>query len=293
MRPNQVPEMLKPILEKEENDFQERITSLKKQALEEKLAIEECEPQKLLEMRRANFPFYFELLSNTCFCLALFSGMAVTDKLTKLGVSAKVLKWFVDLEDIEEQFALLSSKDIIVLKNHALQLIHIHLHSKIQAQMLNDYHLIIGEAENKKEEILRELRKIFRRREYGKTRLSRFKGDFDLEMNGQIAKIENVVKSQKKAKKFFFNSFDGKTEKFYLRELMDCFIRPEGMSGSQFAAAIYGLMTLLLKDENKEIMSKDEFWDQEDALYGNNYNRYLASRYKKIVGLTESGIFSD
>ncbi|HLG41651.1 MAG TPA: hypothetical protein VI461_18370 [Chitinophagaceae bacterium] len=292
MTPEQAQETKKNILEKQETDFQATIVSIKKLALDGKLIIAKCGIEEILRVKKDNFPSYFEFLLNVSYSLILFPDPTMYDELKNIGVSPNVPKWFVSRKSIENQFEEISNKNIVVLKHHALITIFFYLSSKIRAEMLNDCHLLVGENEGNKDELMNSFKNIFRRIEYGGGSLRTFKNDFDIIMNAQIQELDKkLFNNPKKTKKFYLDSFNGKTEKIYIRELISCFIRPEGMLAPEFADAISGLMGLLLKDDDKKVMDESEFWDDEEPLYGNNYKRYLASRYNKIAGLSEPNFF--
>jgi hypothetical protein len=241
--------------------------------------------EQIFKLRQENFLEYFSFLLDLCYSLALFPDPTIYSDLTKFGISSKVPNWFVSLKSIEEQFEEISKRDIVVLKYHALRTIIFYLCSKIRAEILNESHLILGEGNKSK--LIAEIQNIFRRREYGQGRLKTFKNDFDISMDELIQEMdEKLFTDSKKTKKFFLDSFNGKTEKIYIRELIRSFIKPEGMSAPVFASTVSGLLNLLLKDDDKKLLTKDDFWEG-DALYGNNYNRYLANRIKKISGLDE------
>jgi hypothetical protein len=290
MTPEQAYEKMKSLLAKEESDFIATSESFRETASANRTIFTKYGVGGLLQVKKGKFELYFEFLLDFCYSQSLFPDPNIYDDLEKLGVGSKVTQWFIDVSIINEQFKEIEKRDIVVLKNIALHMVLAYLNSKIRAQILDDCHLILGENEGGKPELINSFKNIFRRTEYGHGGLKTFKNEFDILMDGQIKQMDrNMFNDLKKTKKFYFDSFSGKVEKLYLRQLIDSLIRPEGMSGPQFAGAISGLMKLLIKGK-KRILDEDEFIEGE-ALYGNDYNRYLANRIHKIVGLDEPDFF--
>jgi hypothetical protein len=290
MTPEQAYEKMKSILAKEESDFIATSESLKETASANRRIFSKYGVSGLLQVKKERFEMYFEFLLDFCHSQSLFPDPSLYSNMEKLGVSSKVTQWFIDINLINEQFREIEKKDIVVFKNIALHMIVAYLSSKIRAQILDDCHLILGENEGGKSEMIHSFKNIFRRTDYGEGSLKTFKNEFDILMDGQIKQMDkNMFNDLKKTKKFYFDSFNGKTEKFYVRQIIECFIRPEGMKGTQFAEAIFGLMKLILKDEDN-LLDKDPFFEG-DSLYGNNHKRYLANRIGKIAGLSEPDFF--
>lgn len=135
---------------------------------------------------------------------------------------------------------------------------------------------------------MKNISNLFRRRKYAGGEPKTVSGLFDLLMNDQIRALEEAFEEKRKRQKFYMNMMQGKTESMFIKELVRCFIPCQGMLQPAFASAISGLLKLLLKDKYRLYEDADELL-HSDVFYGENYNRYLASRIKKITESREPG----
>lgn len=229
-----------------------------------------------------NLSRYLEFTFDLCDGLALFPDPTFYPTLEALGVSRRVTKWFIGIAAINKQFYEISQKDFTVVRHYVLEFIIHFLHSKIVADILTEYEKLPITLKPGEGSIYQVIQNIFRRLEYQEENHSEQVSNLDRYMHELLKGFEEVIEDPKNVKKYFRNGYVGKTEKYYLNLMIEGFIPIPEMSRPAFIGALSGLLKLLLKD-NKKLLDEKEF-AKGDALYGNNYNRYLANRYDKIAG---------
>lgn len=282
---------IEEIIKKEDADFQLHFERFKMHALKTVQILENYSIEDFNKQKSENPILYFETLINICFSLAFFYYDDLKYKKVKaLEITDSVSRWFIGFDRIKEEFERIDGDGILVLRNSAFIMIAHYLKSKIMMELINNAAIITGDESLRKVTILEGLKLSLRRRNYRNKFLTSPMNQFDLFVDKMIDNVEILFDAQpKKANKLFINFHEGKTEKIHIKGLIQSLVPHKEMDGTEFAVKISGLMKLLLKDENY-LLEGPEF-GKGQALYGENYPRYLANRITKISGVKKLGSF--
>jgi hypothetical protein len=185
------------------------------------------------------------------------------------------------LDNINKELEYIKAEGIIVFKNSTIRSITSYLKTKIIAEMLKEPHLLRGETTPWNESIQNIVTNALRRRDYRKLNPADDLKTVDAAIDQIFNGMENLFEDPRDFKKFFLDYFEGDTEKYFIRILLESFIPPEKQSKAWFFGKLSGLLLLLIKDP-QILKSEEDFFDGK-ALYGNNYPRFVAMRIQKLM----------
>jgi hypothetical protein len=259
--------------------YQYHTEALKKELLE--MGVE-----KFKETFKDNIVAYVTVILAICEGMILFPDPSFDATLEALGVGKRARKWFIGIEAINRQFYEISQKNVLVVRQVAIVPIVIYIHSKIKAEILADYKRLPFNWTGKDETAIKEFKKLFRRRKDRIKSGSKIAKPLDILMEGTIRETQSIMVEPWNVDKYLISSLLGDTEKYFLASIMAAFIDQQERPNTEFIDAISGLLLLLLKND-KKLMTQEGLLKSE-ALYGNNYKRYVTNRVGKM---TKKGLF--
>lgn len=193
--------------------------------------------------------------------LIFFPNNNIEETFPKVGLKP-ILKWLIPLNKIRDEIDKINKIDGIYLPPHTA-LYHINEHLKFK--LMNDIQLVLGQS--------------------GKRIRKTKKGD---DYSNFYMELINKSRSKKfKAKKKDIKLFNGKTEKYILKELYNCIIinAVAPLKAEKRSEAIYDFFKLIMP-ETKTICNKEDFLN----IYGapsdrENFKRYQHRMLNKEIGL--------
>lgn len=200
-------------------------------------------------------------------------------KIKSLGFTKKDLSWFIPLEDLLEQFAIIRQNKIKIDSFLAFILIKGHLCLKFYHEAMKSHFGTIRD-DIRMTEITKALVLHRNRRKYSGSDPNKYKSVLDFLLTAMINGLQDI-EIFKQDKETFLDFSKGKTEPNILRFLLeDCFQYDEtSMKKTSFFSNVFELFKLILPDRN--LMDVETF-DQRDIAY-KSYNSYKAKTLKKII----------
>jgi hypothetical protein len=213
--------------------------------------------------------------------LTLFPDEDIIQKLREYKFSNSTLKWFVNLEDILSELDRLSKIDgLFFLPNAWLFAIQSHLENKVFISLIESFEL--DSIYNNKETniIFEDYSKRYRRREYNEQKGQTPKSNwFERVMNKKLDALESAVEDNKGlAKNIVLKLAQSDTSLFL--EILNGF-HVEGIPKNKVYFELFPLLKLILKDKN--ILSEEEFSQDENAPYDADYIKYKIAKVRKIL----------
>lgn len=203
-------------------------------------------------------------------------------KLKYLKVSPSVIRWFVSLSKIHEQFDVLRKEGIKVDSLLAFSYIKAYLKSKFSVDIFLQFKTVNHDG----------VRMTILSKELIKLRAKKRINGNDLlasQLNYCSAELKNVLvtfpfNKQNPTRDKLFEFSRGKTEAYYLQKLLDeCFdYDHQTMTISRFLSLAYNLLSLLIQD--RIFIKEEEFLSSRRRLY-QSYKSFDAYKAKKIRSL--------
>lgn len=207
------------------------------------------------------------------------------NKLKEFKLPADVLRWFVSLSEIQDQFELIRKHNIGIDTFYAITQIKNYLNSKFKNELTMHFQAVKHDNVTMSplsKEIIKTKQKI---KSYG-PELESKKNNFETIINSQINKGAKVFESlevpnKKSGIKTFYQFSRGNTESLFLRIVVeDCFYYDEKtMTKTKFLSIIYDLLSLLIQD--RVFITEDQFINSHKRIY-QSYKNFDAYKAKKI-----------
>jgi hypothetical protein len=213
--------------------------------------------------------------------LVLFPDDELLKKLRTYGFSNTVIKWFTPLTDILSELDKLRNLDgvFFVLQGFLFASLT-HLQLKIRNEIIESFDLHVKHGKNEESNILHKMTDNFiRKLAYNE------KNNLTPKLNQAEKVLFDIIKETEYItnREFDFRSFmrDASMGEFEGGEDFFLTFKVFDTSKNKVYAALFDLVKLTYKD--KEMMTQEEFENQEELSYNGSYHLYRASRVKKIL----------
>ncbi|OJW83626.1 MAG: hypothetical protein BGO69_04835 [Bacteroidetes bacterium 46-16] len=224
----------------------------------------------------------------------LFHDGEVIKKFDDIGFSQRFRLRLLHYDQINQCLDEIEQQGLNCLKSFA----HYFIYSFLLSKTLPDIVSWLGlsqkhDMDEEKSLIYKNFHDFFERKKYRNGEPARTNFDKTLDdLTGILAGMEN---SNVRARKHFLQHSEGKTEAYYLQLLLETFLwlspdnrlfhyadltRSAKMTQQKFLNILAPLFRILLVDY--KFMEPTEYEKKQDAVY-DSYERYLASRIKKLV----------
>lgn len=213
--------------------------------------------------------------------LVLFPDDEIIKKLRKFGFSNTVIKWFTPIADILTELDKLRKLDGVFLVLDGFLFASLtHLQIKICNEIIESFDLHVKHGKNEESNILHKMTDNFIRKLAYNEKINQTPKLDQAEkvMYDIIKDAENVTNREFDLRSFMRVASMGEFETgkdFFLT------FKVVGLSKNKVYAALFDLVKLTYKD--KEMMTQEEFENQEEVSYNGSYHLYRASRVKKIL----------
>ncbi len=215
-----------------------------------------------------------------------FPDQEAINMIKALNYKYEVLRWFISLESLFEQYELIRKHNIQIDTLTAWTFLNSFLGSKIQYEIFK-YHLTTTHDNTQMTQLTKELILLRGRKKYSGSDPKRYKNLFEFLLNDKVKEFISIpIKEFNLGLNFDINAFidlsKGKTESSFLRVLVDeCFQYDEKkLSKTKFLAIIFDFIKLLVPDRN--FMDEGAFIEAAHLTY-KSYDSYKAHVLKKII----------
>jgi len=215
-----------------------------------------------------------------------FKDDDVISKLKQYGFIDPILKWMIDIKEIESEIRRLEKiEGLLIFPNIYLSACIIYVSSKFQ---LDTFEYFIGSVNYnglETNKLYVDSINRFRRRNYDLINSSKpYKDEFEYLMNEQLDLLENKAiengEDESKASKFILKTLNGNCGN--INELFQ-FSR-KGISKLSVYYELFHLLKLILKE--KKYKSEIEFYENDnESIYNNNYRLYRISKVRDFFNL--------
>lgn len=227
---------------------------------------------KNLQALRINDPInFYIIIKDTCKAASLTPDSRLIKLLNRLNIPQKVIQWLIDFSKIEKEFIRIERNKILIRRSKLIDLIQSFLEIKIIASLDKNAHLILSLDKNLKPDLKKEIRNYYRRNDY-------------LIKTGSK---KSQLTTSKQSRRFFLKFIEGRNEFYHLNQMLSCFIPTTEMDQTFYLSHLAGFFGVICRD--KLIWTLEEFENRESS-YGNNHQRYLAMRVKRITHFDPSQV---
>jgi hypothetical protein len=205
------------------------------------------------------------------------------NKLKEFKLPSNVLRWFVNLSHLEEQFESIRRNDIGIDTFTGLRLITGYLNTKFKNELLMHFRTEIHDNV-RMSPLSKEIIKARQKRRYYGIEREPKKNTFDRILNSQINEGTRVIESLKSPKNFS-RFARGNTESILLRIFVEeCFDYDEkALTKTKFLSIIYDLLSLLILD--RVFITENQFLNSHKRTYQSykNFDAYKAKKIRSIL----------
>lgn len=214
--------------------------------------------------------------------LVFFPSPEVIERFKQLGLNSYCLQWLVDINQILREVQKIEKKgDLIISRSGALVFIKLYLKSKIIAELQRCFDLTAELRDNPESPFLAKiLTDVYRQKETNHKIGIRYKGLFNFLMHATTDQFTDLAKDEKEAKKLALSISKGKSEKFFLKAILNyihCF--SNNCTKRKLYILLFDLFKLVCKDIT--LHSEEEFVNKE---YNTTYSTYKYSRVRHLLG---------
>jgi hypothetical protein len=220
--------------------------------------------------------------------LLFFKSDKLIKRFKKLGLRPVELRWFVSLDEIDQQFRLIERKGIKIDKPLALTIIRVYLYSKFLVQILSFATDDVTRDEVSKNMLTDYLFKIKKRRQYSGGDLLTYKDGLEVFLNDMI----NILTVETRGEiniDVFLNISKGKLEKTYLKILIEeCFeYDKQKLNDTEFLCVVYGFFRIILQGY---VLADAAYFKSDIYGYRKSFDIYRSRRLKTILKLDMSKV---
>lgn len=177
-------------------------------------------------------------------------------KLKEFKFKPLVLRWFVSVSDIHEQYEIIFKSGIKIYASAAFNIIKSYLKTKLSQELLRSQKdLNTSHDHIRMTQLTKDLILLKGRKKYSGSKPAHYKGIYDYLLNYQLNQFVNLPMAiGNQTEKFDINTFiqisKGKTETLLLKLLLEeCFVYDKKkISKTKFLSIVYDLFGLIIQD---------------------------------------------
>lgn len=214
-----------------------------------------------------------------------FHDEQTLNKLKEFKLSSNVLRWFVNLSPMQDQFEIIRKHNIGIDTFYGFTLIRDYLNSKFKNEMYM-YFKTVTHDNVRMSPLSKQIIKAKQKRKYYGPEHESKKFNFDTILDGLINHgVEAIglleLSKNEPGMKTFFRLSRGNTESLILSKFVkECFFFDEkAITSTKFLGIIYDLLSLLILD--RIFISETDFLNSHKRLY-QSYKSFDAYKAKKI-----------
>ncbi|MDQ3190294.1 MAG: hypothetical protein M3Q58_01735 [Bacteroidota bacterium] len=243
--------------------------------------------EKMEELQRSNTEEFAIEISMCYYYLKFFPDDEIKQKMLDFGIEPGLLKWFIPLENIDQEFSKINAfGEIIMPPALALECIDLHLRAKLTDAILKFFKISgkkrSGSNYNKVHNMAFDL---FEKFDYNKIKNKKPKGEFEKVIYRYQEILSLLTQGNLNPKKYFLDAFQGKTEKTFLRLFLidNLFYFHNNKNKNEHLIIIWDLFSMLLPGE---YVTSEEFPSYNENRDYCNYRQYQSKSIKKKLGLS-------
>lgn len=226
---------------------------------------------------------FFPYLSNLIF---FPNDEEVISKMRTLGFGNTILKFMVDLKDIETEIRRLDQiEGLLIFPYNFLYGIINHVEIKFKIEMVEAFGLSKIYNNSETNSIFIDSSNRIRRKDYNSSNNTLVKNSqFDILMNMNIdigRKLTHDLGNEKEDfDKYLRKSLKGNTS-FFINLLSQFY--NYGISLRKVYLELFPLIKLIRKDLDYKLLTEDEFYNNDEIIFQGKYDNYKINKVKKLI----------
>ncbi|HTB51785.1 MAG TPA: hypothetical protein VK718_03345 [Ferruginibacter sp.] len=222
------------------------------------------------------WPFYESLI--------LFRNEELIIRLKEFQFTDAVLRWFVSIDEINQQFDLIIQKGIKIDKVFALNCIKDYLKGKFVNDTMYWVSGIYKDGKTPVNLLTKTAILVNDRKKNSARNPKTTSNPMDSYIGEAMNKFDQYAQSQNEFNIGFIELIKGKTEKLHLKILLENCFDYHGMkkpSKTKFLNAVYDLFRIVINDYN--LPTTENEFKNISGFYNNKIERFKAIKLKKII----------